>query len=114
MCSGEQVVEIAKNQRGIAYVRGGASPSTGFDCSGLVVYCYKQACGMDLPHSTKSLITLGTEVSQGNLRAGDLVFPSADHVGIAIDSSQMVVAPHTGDNVKIQSIYAFYAGRRII
>ena len=114
MCSGEQVLAIAKQQIGIPYVFGGASPSDGFDCSGLVVYSYRQACGMGLPHSTSSLINYGSAVSKANLRAGDLVFPSAGHVGIAIDSNQMVVAPHTGENVKIQNIYAFYAGRRII
>ncbi len=41
MCSGEQVLTIAKQQIGIPYVFGGASPSDGFDCSGLVVYSYR-------------------------------------------------------------------------
>ena len=114
MCSGEQVLAIAKQQIGIDYFYGGESPSKGFDCPGLVVYCYQQACGKHLPHSTSYLLNYGSAVSQANLRAGDLVFPSAGQVGIAIDSNQMVVAPHIGERVKIQSIYGFYAGRRII
>ena len=39
---GEEIVEYAKKFLGYDYVYGGASPKTGFDCSGLTYYVYKQ------------------------------------------------------------------------
>ena len=113
MCKGSDVVSKAKEQLGIKYVWGGADRS-GFDCSGLVVYVFKHACGLSLPHYTGDLIKKGSSVSRGNLRAGDIIFPSDHHVGICISNSQFIHAPQTGDVVKISNINNFYAGRRLI
>ena len=114
-----QVVSIALQYLGIPYVWGGASPSTGFDCSGFVQYVYAQA-GVYLPHHAASQFAYGVAVSRDQLEPGDLVFfDGLGHVGIYIGEGQFVHAPHTGDVVKISSLYedwyysTFVGGRRL-
>lgn len=105
------VMAYALAQVGKPYVYGAAGPNA-FDCSGLVVAAYR-SIGISLPHFTGDLLGHGVSVSRANLRAGDLVFLSAGHVGLVVDSGHMVAAPHSGARVQVQTIYAFYAGRRI-
>ena len=106
------VVGIAMQYLGVPYVWGGAGPN-GFDCSGLVAYVYAQI-GVSLPHHAASDYSLGTPVAQSDLQPGDLVFFSGlGHMGIYIGGGQMIHAPHTGDVVKISSIYrGGYVGAR--
>ena len=101
-----QVVSIAMQYLGVPYVWGGASPSSGFDCSGFVMYAFAQI-GVYLPHHAASQYGYGVPVySQDELAAGDLVFfDGLGHVGIYIGGGQFIHAPHTGDVVKISSIY---------
>jgi cell wall-associated NlpC family hydrolase len=98
------VVGIALQYLGIPYVWGGASPSTGFDCSGFVMYVFAQV-GVSLPHHAASIFSYGTPVSRDQLAPGDLVFFSGlGHMGIYIGGNQFIHAPHTGDVVKISSM----------
>jgi len=113
------VVPIALQYLGVPYVWGGSSPSTGFDCSGFIMYVFAQI-GVSLPHHAASQFAYGTPVSRDQLAAGDLVFfDGLGHAGIYIGGGQFVHAPHTGDVVKISSIYdSWYAatwvgGRRL-
>ena len=106
------VTSYARQYLGTPYVWGGTSPS-GFDCSGFVQYVYRNAAGISLPRDTYGQIGAGTRVSQDQLQPGDLVFPHTGHVGIYIGGGQMIHAPHTGDVVKISSVYKFYAGVRV-
>jgi peptidoglycan DL-endopeptidase CwlO len=99
------VVGIALQYLGIPYVWGGASPSQGFDCSGLVQYVYAQV-GVSLPHHAASIWNYGAYVPRDQLQAGDLVFFNGlSHMGIYVGGGQFVHAPHTGDVVKISSLY---------
>jgi cell wall-associated NlpC family hydrolase len=112
-----QAAAIALRYLGIPYLWGGASPATGFDCSGLVMYVYAQL-GISLPHYAAAQYGLGAPVDRSQLQPGDLVFFDAlDHVGIYIGGGQFVHAPQTGDVVKITALSDFgpaYVGARRI
>ena len=108
-----KVVSVARDQKGKPYKRAAAGPDS-FDCSGLVVYVYKKALGINLPHKASQLMTKGTKVSRENLKPGDLVFPSDHHVGIYTGNGKFIHAPHEGEKVKEVPIYSFYTARRII
>jgi cell wall-associated NlpC family hydrolase len=108
------VVTLALQHLGTPYVWGGASPSQGFDCSGLVTYVYAQV-GVSLPHHAASIWNYGSYVPIDQLEAGDLVFfHGLSHMGIYIGGDQFVHAPHTGDVVKISSLsgYSGYYGAK--
>jgi len=106
---GTRAVAIAEQYLGIRYVWGGASPLSGFDCSGLVMYVYAQL-GIELTHFSGAQFDEGTRILQPeDLLPGDLVFfhpgPSGPgHVGIYIGDGQFIHAPHTGDVVKISTL----------
>jgi len=106
-------VETALAYRGIKYVWGGSTKS-GFDCSGLLVYVFRQH-GVTLPHYSGAQSRMGTAVS-GALEPGDAVFfgSPVHHVGIYIGGGYFIHAPHTGDVVKISklSIMSDYVGAR--
>jgi cell wall-associated NlpC family hydrolase len=113
-----EVVPIALRYLGVPYRWGGASPS-GFDCSGFVMYVYAKI-GISLPHHAASQYGYGRPVARSSLRAGDLVFFNGlGHNGIYIGGGRFVHAPHTGDVVKISSLWdSWYAagwvgGRRL-
>jgi peptidoglycan DL-endopeptidase CwlO len=112
------VVGIAMRYLGIPYRWGGSSPSTGFDCSGFVMYVYAQV-GVSLPHNAAMQYGYGSPVSRSQLQPGDLVFFNGlGHNGIYIGGNQFIHSPHTGDVVKISSITGWYAdtwvgGRRL-
>ena len=88
---------------GAPYRYGGASPK-GFDCSGLVLYSYRQA-GIALPHNTDQQRRLGKPVRRSELRPGDLVFfdqqgKKHGHVAIYVGGGEMVHAPSSGKRVR--------------
>ncbi|HZT91978.1 MAG TPA: C40 family peptidase [Gaiellaceae bacterium] len=105
-----EAAQIAMRYLGIRYQWGGASPATGFDCSGLVMYVYAQL-GISLPHYAAAQYQMGVPVARADLQPGDLVFfDGLNHVGIYIGGGEMIHAPHTGDVVKIEAISDFGAG----
>ena len=102
------VVSIAMQYLGVPYVWGGASPSGGFDCSGLVTFVYAQV-GVSLPHNAAAQYSYGVPVSRSDLQPGDLVFfDGLGHMGIYIGGGQFIHAPHTGDVVKISAMIGYY------
>lgn len=107
------ILDELKRHLGKAYVYGASGPDT-FDCSGLTSYVYKKVTGIDIGRTTSIQLKAGVRVSRDELKEGDLVFPHNEHVGIYIGNGLMIHAPHTGDFVKISTVYAFYEGRRIL
>jgi cell wall-associated NlpC family hydrolase/outer membrane murein-binding lipoprotein Lpp len=102
---GAQVVAIAMRYLGVPYRWGGASPATGFDCSGLTMYVYAQI-GISLPHYAAAQYQMGVPVSRDQLQLGDLVFyRGLGHMGMYIGGGKYIHAPQTGDVVKISGVY---------
>jgi peptidoglycan DL-endopeptidase CwlO len=102
---GVRALNEALSMIGKPYVWGGASPSVGFDCSGLVVWAYAQE-GVTLEHFTGDLWNEVVHVPYSEAKPGDLVFFYADisHVGIYIGNGLMVDAPTFGQDVQIQPV----------
>jgi cell wall-associated NlpC family hydrolase len=98
-------VQWAQREIGKPYVYGAAGPDS-FDCSGLTMYVWAQA-GVSLPHSAAGQWDDTTRVPVSDLQPGDLVFyyTPVDHVGIYVGGGQMIIADHTGTNVRYASIF---------
>ena len=112
--SGQAAANIARQFVGYPYVWGGASPS-GFDCSGLVYYAYKQI-GVNLNRNSAAQFSNGYSVGINNLQPGDLVFfnqsGSIDHVGMIVDyNGNYVHAVSPGVGVQIGNIYNSWSQR---
>ncbi len=92
-----QAMQIALNaalsMQGKPYVWGGASPSVGFDCSGLMMWAYQQA-GISLPHNAAMQYQVTQRISYSQLQPGDLIFFGMlpYHVAMYIGGGKMVVA----------------------
>ena len=94
-----KVVAYARHQVGVRYSWGGASPSTGFDCSGLVYAAYR-SIGRAIPHSSWDQLRLGVPVGFGRLRPGDLLFTEGGgHVQLVVSRKAAISAPQTGERV---------------
>jgi cell wall-associated NlpC family hydrolase len=96
---------------GKPYRFGGSSP-TGFDCSGLVQYSYRQA-GVSLPHNTDKQRSASRQVKLADLRRGDLLFFNQEgkkygHVAIYIGDGKFVHAPSSGKSVRSDSLDSPY------
>lgn len=114
------IVNLAHQYMGTPYVWGGESPK-GFDCSGFAQFLYGKA-GINIPRTTYTQWRAGRAVNPAQLRPGDLVFFRGSdskgglpgHVGIYIGNGQMIDAPHTGSDVRIEGVASFggYMGAR--
>lgn len=108
---GEEIVEYAKKYLGYNYVLGGASPKTGFDCSGLTSYVYKQF-GYTLSRTSTAQAKNGREVAKSDLQPGDLLIfknqalTKIGHVGIYIGNNKMIHASEPGIGVVITDLDA--------
>jgi len=113
---GLRVVQIANHLTGVPYRWGGASPTAGFDCSGLVRYVYGKV-GIDLPHHAASQYGRGRRIGRSSLRAGDLVFFSGlGHVGIYAGGGRFIHAPRRGTTVRwsrLSSHGSYYGATRL-
>jgi peptidoglycan DL-endopeptidase CwlO len=104
-----QLVGFARGLLGVPYVYGGASPQSGFDCSGFTQFVYAHF-GIDLPHSSGAQSELGRRVARSALRPGDLVFfDDVGHVGIYVGNGLFIHAPHTGTTVSIDPLAGWYS-----
>jgi cell wall-associated NlpC family hydrolase len=98
---------------GVSYERGGHSPRTGFDCSGLVSYVFQKAWGMLLPRNAKGQSEAGAPVAMAELEPGDLVFYNTrkrpySHVGIYLGDGRFIHAPRPGERVRVESVDSPY------
>ena len=98
---------------GIRYRYGGNSPSTGFDCSGLIAHVFEQSLGLALPHNARAQSSLGVRVALSALAPGDLVFYNTrrspySHVGIYVGGDKFIHAPRPGSAVRVESMKTAY------
>lgn len=111
---GERAARIAVQVVGVPYRWGGESPSSGFDCSGLVRWAYGRI-GIELPHSSYALYDEGRRVPEAKMEPGDMLFfEGLGHVGLYLGRGRMVHAPQSGRNVEVVRLGdAGYGGRLI-
>ena len=104
-------IRAAYTKLGRPYVWGAEGPNS-FDCSGLVQWAFAKA-GVAMPRVTDQQFLTGKHLPYSQARPGDLLFwrndPTApnyvSHVAIYLGHGKMIVAPHTGDVVKIEKVY---------
>jgi peptidoglycan DL-endopeptidase CwlO len=95
-------VRAALSRLGRPYVWGATGPNQ-FDCSGLTQWSYARA-GIHLDRTTYQQIYDGVPVPRSQVRPGDLIFPTAGHVQLAIGNNLVVEAPHSGATVRISPL----------
>lgn len=105
---GDSLYDEATNYLGLKYVWGGASLTSGADCSGFTQQIYKKF-GVSLPHHAADQAKMGTKItSKKNLQAGDLVFfgskNNITHVGIYGGDGKFIESPHTGASVRVSKL----------
>ena len=105
----QEMLDTALSYLGVPYRLGGASPRTGFDCSGLVSHVFRQTFGLSLPRTAREIARNGAAVARGELLPGDLVFFNTrgflnSHVGIYLGDSKFVHAPNARGRVRIDDM----------
>jgi cell wall-associated NlpC family hydrolase len=105
-----RVVAYGKKFLGMPYHWGGTSPSTSFDCSGLVQYVTGKF-GLNLPRISYAQANSGRRTDIANLRPGDLVAwdnssrnPGADHIAIYVGNGMILEAARTGTDIRIRKL----------
>ncbi|CNI01662.1 putative lipoprotein [Yersinia thracica] len=99
-------------QVGKPYRWGGTSPNTGFDCSGLIYYAYKDVIRIKMPRTANEMYHLrdAAPVKRAELESGDLVFFNianrgvADHVGVYLGNGKFIQSPRTGEEIRISML----------
>ncbi|HTK01065.1 MAG TPA: C40 family peptidase [Bordetella sp.] len=114
----DRVVAAGLDALGTRYRWGGDDPDSGFDCSGLVSFIYKEVAGVDLPRRARDQRSEGHAVKTAQLQPGDLVFfgirrhNQTSHVGIYIGNNEFVHAPTRGEKVRIDTLDSAYWSKR--
>lgn len=114
----QAIMNEALKYEGWAYVFGGASPSTSFDCSGITQWSYAKA-GITLPRTAQLQYNVTKHIPLSEAKAGDLIFfhstyVTADyvtHVGIYVGDMQMY---HAGDPIGYTDLNAPYWQQHLI
>jgi cell wall-associated NlpC family hydrolase len=114
----EYVIRRAGSQMGVPYSWGGGnavgpsrgidsgSGTTGFDCSGLILYAFA-GVGIKLPHYSGAQYDMGRKIPASQMRRGDVIFygpGGSQHVTLYLGNGQMLEAPYTGSTVKISPV----------
>ena len=113
----DAMIERAHSLIGTPYRNGGNSPETGFDCSGLAGYLYRDILGFQLPRSAHQIWKFGKTVEREDLRPGDLVFYNTlkrpySHVGIYLGDNRFIHSPTSGGQVNIVDMNQRYWAAR--
>ena len=114
---GERAAKIAQAQIGVRYRFGGVSPTTGFDCSGLVYFSFTEA-GVRVPRTSRDQFRAARKIALTDAKPGDIVFfqdqEKLSHVGIYLGDRRFVHAPSSGKTVSIADIDAPYYQEHLV
>jgi len=107
----------ARQALGVRYTLGGTNPNSGFDCSGLTQYVYKNANGITLPRTAAEQSRATRTISFNELRPGDLIFfhtsgRNVNHVGVYIGRGQFIHAASGGAKVSLDTLDKTYWKQR--
>lgn len=103
----QKIVAKAKEYLGREYVWGGASPETGFDCSGLTSYVYRVIANVETGRTTWNQDAKGTHIGLNELKPGDLILQnSAEHIAMYIGDGMQIESPQPGDVIRISKVPA--------
>jgi cell wall-associated NlpC family hydrolase len=102
----QAVLDAAYSAIGTPYQFGGASPETGFDCSGFTMWAWSHA-GVSLPHSSAAQYAALPHVDRSDLQPGDLLFfySPISHVAMYVGGGRMIHSSHPGSTVGVVSVY---------
>lgn len=112
----ETAMNKLMGQLGKPYQWGGTSPKTGFDCSGLVWYAYKDLVKFKIPRTANEMYHLrdAAQIKRDQLEKGDLVFfringrGTADHVGVYLGGGKFIQSPRTGKDIQVSALSEDY------
>jgi cell wall-associated NlpC family hydrolase len=115
----QPLIDYALSLQGTPYRYGKETPEEGFDCSGFVKHVYGRQ-GIRLPRTVQEMASTLPQISQYDLRTGDLVFfntsgKTYSHVGIFINHDKFIHAPsrRTG-RVLVSSMNNSYWRKRFV
>ena len=114
----QAVMTEALKYQGWRYVYGGASPTTSFDCSGLIQWCYGKA-GISLPRTAQEQYDVTQHIPLSEAKAGDLVFFHSTynagtyitHIGIYQGNNRMY---HAGDPIGYTDLTSSYWQQHLV
>lgn len=117
----QKIATLAQQYLGTPYQWGGASPKSGFDCSGFVQWLYGQQ-GIKIPRTTYQQVKAGAAVAKSQLKPGDILFfeptkQGPGHEGLYLGNGKFIEAPHTGATIRISLLAGrkdYVTARRII
>ncbi len=104
----QKVIDTARSFVGSKYSWGGSSPTTGFDCSGLIQYVFKQS-GIKLPRTATQQGKVGEQIDISEAKSGDLIWfgsknsPSGQHIGLIskVDNGQIYIIDAAGKKLGV-------------
>lgn len=113
----QEIILHALSQTGVKYKYGGITPDSGFDCSGFVRYVFKEAANLTLPHGARAMSQVGQNVSEKELKPGDLVFFNTmksvySHVGIYVGNNRFIHSPSAGSSISVADMNDSYWSKR--
>lgn len=93
------IIAAAQQWVGVVPYGAGNHPSDTFSCDGYTQYVFAQN-GIHLPRGAGAQAALGTEISQADAQAGDLVYWPGAHIGIYDGNGGMYDSPMEGRYVQ--------------
>lgn len=108
-----ELTSYAEKFKGTPYKFGGTTPS-GFDCSGYLRYVFNNF-DISIPRTAAEQYKIGTGVSKGNLKEGDMVFFSGtykagiSHAGIYVGNGNFISATSSGVTVANLNTNSYWA-----